>query len=387
MNLSPIAGEIILKKNKEDFVYSLHRWIFSGAIDKVISKQTLKNGDIIKVLNHKNQLVGYAFYEKPDQIVARIFYFGNKEIQDFSLYFINLLEKIYFRKQQLYDDSNAFRFIHSESDGVPGIICDIYHDFSVIQMDFLKSDFLINILVNFLYKKNIKYILLKHQKELKWLSSLKTSKVEFKENNINFIIQMEKFQKTGYFLDQKINRKKLMELSRNKIVLDAFCYIGGFGIHALKNDAKEITFVDSQNLKSQIYENLKINHIKSEKTKVIIENVFNYFKDIQDNYFDIIIIDPPAFVKSKTKIKEGIKGYINLNRLAIKKIKSSGYIFTFSCSQFIDKELFRKIIFLAAKEEKRNVYIKEYLTQAPDHTISVFHPEGEYLKGFILYVE
>ncbi len=132
---------------------------------------------------------------------------------------------------------------------------------------------------------------------------------------------------------------------------------------------------------------IKINQFKFDNTEIVQSNVFDYLNNIKENYFDLMIVDPPAFVKTKTKIKEAIHGYVGLNRLAIKKIKHQGHIFTFSCSQFIDKELFRKIIFLAAKEEKRNVIIKEYLTQAPDHTISIFHPEGEYLKGLVLYVE
>jgi len=382
-----IQGNLYLKKNKDDFLSSFHRWIFSGAVEKLESQQSLKNGDIVKIFNSKKEFVGYAFYEKPQQIVARIFYFGDTEIQDINDYFYQQLEHLYTKKKKLFEDSNAFRLIHSESDGIPGVICDIYNDLSVIQFDYLKSETFLKILVDFLNHKNIQYILLKEQQNIQWLSPKTIDKIRFIENQIHFEIQLDKFQKTGYFLDQKINRKKLLEYSHNKIILDAFCYIGGFGLHALKGNAQKVVFVDAQNLTNQIQENIKINQFKFDNTEIVQSNVFDYLNNIKENYFDLLIVDPPAFVKTKTKIKEAIHGYVGLNRLAIKKIKHQGHIFTFSCSQFIDKELFRKIIFLAAKEEKRNVIIKEYLTQAPDHTISIFHPEGEYLKGLVLYVE
>ncbi|GIX42447.1 MAG: SAM-dependent methyltransferase [Leptospiraceae bacterium] len=382
-----IKGSIILKKNKEDFIKSFHSWIFSGAIEKIDSSEELKNGDIVRVYNYNKELLGYAFYEKPEQIVARIFYFGNKEIHNINQYFLNYFEQLFKRKSSLFFDSNAFRFIHSESDRIPGIICDIYNQCAIIQIDYLKSELLLNLLIKFLNTKNINYILLKTQKEIQWLTSNRLKEIEFKENHLNFLIHIDKFQKTGYFLDQKINRKKIIEYSKNKIVLDAFCYIGGFGIHALKGEAKKVVFVDSQNLETQIKNNIIINKFLESSFEIKNIDVFQFFNNMNPNIYDVMIIDPPAFVKTKAKINEGIKGYIKLNRLAIKNIKQEGHIFTFSCSQFIDKELFRKIIFIAAKEEKRNVYIKEYLTQAPDHTISVFHPEGEYLKGFILYVE
>ncbi len=385
MDNNRIKGNLYLKKNKDEFIFSFHSWIFSGAVEKIESKEKLRNGDIIKIYNYNKQFLGYAFYEKPEQIVARIFYFGQQELLNLKQYFIEQFNKIYFRKKKLFPDSNAFRFLHSESDGMPGIICDVFNTVAIIQLDDLIPMFLIEVLIEFLRSKNY-YVVIKKQNELEWKTD-EIKELEFIENDIKFFLNLTDFQKTGYYLDQRLNKKKLRFFVKNKIVLDAFCYTGGFGLNALMGDAEKVNFVDAKNIGDHIKNNILLNGFSTQKGEFIKEDVFLYLKNVPDSFYDIMIIDPPAFVKTKSKLNEGVKGYIMLNQLAIKKIKSTGYIFTFSCSQHIDKELFRKIIFLAAKNEKRSVYIMEYLSQAPDHTINIFHPEGEYLKGMIVYVE
>ncbi len=386
MDSNIIKGKVFLKEKKEEIVKSFHSWIFSGAIQKVISKKDFINGDIIEIYSYKEEFLGYGFYEKPDPIAIRMFYFDADPILDFKQYFINLLNTLYLKKKNLFEDSNCFRFIHSESDKIPGIICDIYNNLCVIQIDFIKSEFFLNILIEFLYSKNYKYILLKEKNKNIWISS-PIDTISFTENQIHFYISLKEFQKTGYYLDQKINRKILQKYAKNKKILDCFCYLGSFGIHSLKEKAERVVFVDSKNFKNLIMNTINLNHLSHLNTEFYNQDAFLYLKNLPKNEFDIIVVDPPAFVKTKQKIKEGIKGYVYINQMAIEKIKSNGYIFTFSCSQHINTELFRKIIFIASRETKRNVNIIEFLTQSPDHTINIYHPQGEYLKGVVLYVE
>lgn len=381
-----LKGKIILKPEKEKIFFQRHSWIFSGAIEK-IENENLQNGDWVEVYSYNHQFLGNAFFEKKNQIVARIFDFDSHQITSFSEYWFRKLNLIFLRKQNLFLDSNAFRLIHSESDECPGIVCDIYNDFALIQIDYLYPKFLVDVLINFLKEKKIKYILQKKQKQYQWLTEPIES-VTFCENQIQYKINSFEFQKTGFYLDQKTNRKKLQSYCKNKIVLDTFCYMGSFGMNALLKGAKKVTFLDSsKKALDQLKENLSLNHFNFHTVEIVQKDVFQSLQELQSGYFDIVILDPPAFVKNKKNLSNGIKGYIKLNTFALQKIKKQGILFTFSCSQYVTLEAFRKIIFLSAKEAKRKVMILEYLTQSIDHTINVFHPQGEYLKGLVLYVE
>lgn len=380
-------GKIRLKPQKEKIFLIHHSWIFSGAVQEIIEKEKLENGDWVEVYSDKNHFLGNAFFEKKEQIVARIFDFHSIKIKDFREYWFLKLNSLYERKKNLFDDSNAYRFIHSESDEVPGVICDIYNTFAIIQIDFLNPKELIQLLFDFLNTKEISSVLLKKQKEFQWLSN-PIEHIIFKENDILYKINLKEFQKTGFYLDQKINRKKIQIYAKNKKILDTFCYIGSFGINALSKNADIVFFVDSsKKALESIEENIKINNLNKNKIRIIKEDVFSYLEKLESEFFDIIVLDPPAFVKNKKNISSAIKGYIRLNELAMQKINKNGMLFTFSCSQWITKDIFRKIIFYASKNIKRKVSIIEYLTQSIDHTINIFHPEGEYLKGMILYVE
>ncbi|MCS7204191.1 MAG: class I SAM-dependent rRNA methyltransferase [Leptospiraceae bacterium] len=384
---SLVNGRLYIKSGKDELLKNFHSWIFSGAVEKLEAfHQKLRNGEIIEIYNSYHEFQGYAFYEKQDQIVARIFYFGGEQIRDFDAFFYEKFQKIYERKKKLFLDSNAFRFLHSESDGIPGIVCDIYHHLAVIQIDFLESKYLIGLLVNFLKEQNIQYILLKRKENIEWITE-EIPTVEFVENGLKIKIDLDKFLKTGYFLDQRWNRRKLQFYVKDKVVLDAFCYVGSFGLHALKYEAKKVDLVDSKNLISIVKENMFQNGFYLDQFEFFRENVLEYLQRVPKNLYDVIVLDPPAFVKKKIQYSSGVRGYLRLNQLALEKIKSQGWIFTFSCSQFVSKEDLKKIIFLSAREAKRKVYIVEYLTQSPDHTISIYHPEGEYLKGMVLYVE
>ncbi|MFN3604713.1 MAG: class I SAM-dependent rRNA methyltransferase [Leptonema sp. (in: bacteria)] len=385
-NSTKPAGYIILKPKKETIFEIRHSWIFSGAISK-LEPPHLNNGDWIEVYSFNHRFLGNAFFEKEEQIVARIFDFDAKKIDDFTQYWWNQLDSLFTRKKTLFEDSDAFRFIHSESDECPGVICDIYNQFALIQIDYLYPKELISILSEFLQSKKIESILLKFQNHYQWLTQPSQSFI-FQENQIRYKINIKEFQKTGFYLDQKTNRKKLLNYSTNKTILDAFCYTGSFGMNALFYNAKKVVFLDSSKkaLKT-LKENLILNQLDLNKIQILRENAFQYLEKMESEYFDVIILDPPAFVKNKKDLSSGIKGYIRINELALKKIKKKGILFSFSCSQLVSKEMFRKIIFLAAKKTQRKVVILEYLTQAVDHTTNVFHPQGEYLKGVILYVE
>ncbi len=240
----------------------------------------------------------------------------------------------------------------------------------------------------FLEEKGFQYILLKNGNYTEWLSQHKTQQIEFIENEILLEFNILHSQKTGYYLDQKFNKKKLQNYGKDKNVLDLFSYIGGFSLNAYKGGTGEITLVDSS---SYALEQAKYNFIKNQfqtsKIQFLKEDIFNFLPQIQSNKYDLVILDPPALVKNKSKIKNAIAGYVKLNEILLRKIKKNGILFTFSCSQHVSRNDFQKILYLAARQSRRSIYIMEYLSQSPDHSISIFHPEGEYLKGFIVLVE
>lgn len=388
---------IRLKKNKEKAVLNFHPWIFSGAIDSV--GEGIVSGDTVEVQSFDGTFLAWGHFDPNSQIRVRLFSFDKKEDGKDSSYWISKWKQILKSKQSLLpNDTNGFRFLHSEGDGVPGIIVDIYAETAVMQIKTPGAQRLRSDLVRFLEEVGYKTILEKKEKldskqgeELTFYKG-ETQETVFVEHGIRLIADVAKGQKTGFFLDQRENRKLLGSYAKNRVILNTFSYSGAFSVYALLYGAKIVHSLDISKQAMEMCErNLSLNDlsdsIQNGKHKSLVMDCFAYLKEMDSNFYDCIILDPPAFTKNISTVIQASRGYKDINMRAISKIKDGGLIFTFSCSQHISFDLFKKIIFGAAKDAKKKVRILHHLTQSPDHAYSVFHPEGEYLKGLVIQVD
>jgi len=389
--------KLILQPGKERSVLNRHPWIFSGAIKK--KEGTLKEGDVVEVFTSTGVYLATAHYHE-GSISGRIFSFEQTDLK--KDFWKSKLEKAFALRKDLglvdNQDTNCYRLVHAEGDGLPGLIIDIYNRVAVIQTHTLGMHAVKNILVELLkemfgnrliaiYDKSGD-TMAKHQKELIGNQLLfgDVTAEDVLENNIAFHVNFSEGQKTGFFLDQRENRKLLGAYSRGKKVLNTFAYSGGFSLYALKNDAFLVHSVDSSKKAAEWAERNVSMNFKNAPHEFFAEDVFDFMKRSVETY-EVMVLDPPAFAKHLSAVKQATIGYKNLNTEAMRRISKGGILFTFSCSQVIDKELFRKIIFMSAAQARRNVRILHQLSQPPDHAISIYHPEGEYLKGLVLYVE
>lgn len=385
--------KIILKKDKDSSIRRFHPWVFSGAIKS--GNEALNDGDMVNVYSHANEFLGTGFYNSTT-IAVRLFTFEKTNInQDF---WNQKLQSAYdFRKNIGVignPNTNVYRLCHAEGDSFPGVIIDIYGGTAVVQSYIVGSNNIkqeiTQALIN-LYGDELKAVYYKSEK------ILKNSKDEYLykkeepdniviENGNKFFIDWEKGQKTGFFIDQRDNRALLAKYAKDKSVLNTFCYTGGFSIYALNNGAKEVHSVDaSQKAMDLTDRNVELNNFTDRHTS-FCGDVFDFFKNNETNY-DVIVLDPPAFAKHLSAKHSAIMGYKRLNSTALKKMKKGGILFTFSCSQVVDKYTFANTITSAAIDAERKVRVIHSLTQPPDHPINIFHPEGDYLKGLVLYVE
>jgi 23S rRNA (cytosine1962-C5)-methyltransferase len=391
---------IELKKGKEKSVLAKHPWVFSGAIAK--EPKDLNEGTIVSVIdNNKNYLATGHFHKAT--ISVRCLDFENNTI-DLAFWTKKIQNAYNFRNTLgLINNTTTtiYRLIHGEGDGCPGLVIDIYDKTAIIQVYtkgmydaiLLINDALVNV-----YKENIKAI---YSKSAETLSKHGVQNIiddytyrheDFREadfaleNNLKFKINYVEGQKTGFFIDQRNNRSLVQHYAKGKSVLNTFCYTGGFSLYALQGGASKVVSVDSSKKAMEGVEaNVQLNFPKANHEGTT-EDVMTYLKKSNEQ-FDLIILDPPAYAKHLSQVKNAMVGYRNLNTEGLKKINKGGILFTFSCSQAIDKELFRKIIFQSALQAGRNVRILHQLSQPEDHPISIYHPESEYLKGFVLYVD
>jgi len=399
--------EIVLKPKREKSALNRHPWIFSGAVAKL---PDAKEGDIIKVMSSEQKFLGYGFFAIKSQITVRLFEF-NQVDENILLnkdYWINKITSAFTFRKEIFDfnQTNAFRLIHAEGDFFPGVICDVYGNIAVIQVLIQGTEKIIEYIlegihncgIDFIYNKSktsskmIENITLEHG----WISKKEdagqypSTSIVIKENGLLFNVDIEHGQKTGFFIDQRVNRDILGQFSKGKVVLNTFCYSGGFSVYAGCNDAKQVDSVDiSKDAIEQCIHNLTLNQSQSKSVILnnIAEDVFEYLKNMPSDLYDIIVLDPPAFAKNASSVPQASRGYKQINLQAFRKIKKGGYVFTFSCSQNITTDLFRKIVFSAAADAYKNVRIIQQLHQPFDHPINIYHPEGEYLKGFLLKVE
>ena len=392
--------KVILKPTKEKSLLRKHPWLFSGAIKKIDEK--IVDGDVVKIFTNRDKYLATGHYTDAN-ISVRIFDFENEEIDDF--FWENKIQKsILLRKDSVTIDqfNNVYRLIHAEGDGMPGFICDIYNQVAVFQfhsigmwkMRKLFAKIIEKLLPNIeiIYDKSEKTLPKKHVEEYAIQNSYVVQKNNIKttiviENGNHFKIDWENGQKTGFFIDQRENRKILGEMAQNKIVLNTFCYSGGFSIYALNGGAKEVHSLDSsQKAIDLVNQNIKLITKKGIRHLSIMEDAMDFIKKMEYQY-DIIILDPPAFAKHIKVKHKALQGYKRLNTRAIQQIKPNGLLFTFSCSQVIDQNLFKHMVLSSAIIAGRNISILKQLHQPADHPINIFHPESEYLKGLILKVE
>ena len=389
---------VILKSGKDQPLLRFHPWVFSGAIKKI--KGEVKEGDVVAVYDNKETFLGLGHYQI-GSITVRIISFTEVEIN--YEFWKNKIQKAYdLRKQMGYIDAennNVFRMVHAEGDNMPGLIIDFYNGTAVMQFHsvgmYLAKDLLVKALKEILGDK-LEAIYDKSEKTLPFKADIQPkngylfgdkSNGMVTEYGHKFKINWEEGQKTGFFVDQRENRKLLADYSKDKSVLNVFGYTGGFSVYAMAGGAKEIHSVDSSEKAIELTdENIALNFEDTSKHKSFAVDAFEYLKDI-DNKYDVIVLDPPAFAKHRNVLHKALQGYKRINTRAFEQIKPGGILFTFSCSQVVSKENFRNIVFTAAAISGRKVRILHQLTQPTDHAINIYHPESEYLKGLVLHVE
>ena len=390
--------KIVLKPGKDQSVLRLHPWIFSGAIKKIEGDPL--EGDIVEVFSNTHDFLAMGHYQI-GSIAVRLFSF-RQVVPDEDFWQAKIRQAFEVRRTLKLTDSketNVYRLVHGEGDGLPGLIIDFYNGVVVMQMHSIGMYRIrdqVAAAIRAIYQNDLVTIYDKSEGTLPVKANLGVKNeflfghedsVEVRENGFRFRIEVCKGQKTGFFIDQRDNRQLLTHYTKGKSVLNMFCYTGGFSVYALGGGAGLVHSVDSS---SQVVEltgkNVELNGGNDGRHKAINADAFDFLNNIRDAY-DVIILDPPAFAKRLDALNNALQGYKRLNAKAIEQIRSGGIIFTFSCSQVVSKENFRKSVFAAAANTGRHVRILHQLTQPPDHPVSIYHPEGEYLKGLVLQVE
>ena len=389
--------KIVLKSGKEQSLRRFHPWIFSGAIKKMYGSPA--EGDLVDVFDNKDTFLAVGHYA-PSSIAVRILSF-EQVTPDISFFREKIIRAVNYRKSIGIIGNpivNVYRLIHGEGDGLPGLIIDYYNGVVVIQMHsvgFYKIRKEITAILVELLKDQIVAVYDKSEGTIPHMSETKgineflygySDSVIVTENGYKFKIDWATGQKTGFFIDQRDNRKLLEKYTDGKSVLNMFGYTGGFSVYAMKN-ASVVHTVDSSFPAIELAnENIKLNYGEDKRHESFQVDAFDYLNHIKDQY-DLIILDPPAFAKHNNVLANALQGYKRLNLKAIEQIKPGGIIFTFSCSQVVTKENFRKSVFAAAANTGRSVRILHQMCQPPDHPVNIYHPESEYLKGLVIYVE
>lgn len=384
--------KITLKPGKEKAILNRHHWIFSGAIASAPKNIA---GDILPVYASNDMLLGSAYYNPKASIAARMISFDQTEPK--VALEQHLFEALQLRKSLLNSETNAMRLVNAEGDSLPGLIIDQYDHFLVMQISTLGMHQLTPFFIDNLTKTVKPTGILEKSESLalkeeglspatRMLAGTPLQEITIKENALKFIVQPFEGQKTGFFLDQREMRAWVKTLSKNKRVLNAFSYTGGFTVYALSGGAQSVDSIDISEKAVQLASrNAALNGFTNQDNKFIVEDVFQFLRSSPLNY-DLIILDPPAFAKRAKDVIPACRGYKDINRLAMEKMPKNSLLLTCSCSYFVDENLFQKVLFQAAAEANRSVKIIGKHRQAQDHPVNIFHPEGQYLKSFLLYV-
>jgi 23S rRNA (cytosine1962-C5)-methyltransferase len=392
-----IAGRIFLKKGKEFSIQRFHPWIFSGAIQKM--EGDITDGCWVEVQDFKSNTLGFGHYQNGSIAVRMLSFESKTPDENFWADKLNQAFKTRIASGLPSDATNAFRLIHGEGDGLPGLIIDYYDGVAVVQAHSAGMHHNRHQIAAGLHKnlEGLKATYYKSQSTLpgkmrdedqeEYLQGMGIVPHIVLEYNNKFYIDWEEGQKTGFFLDQRENRKLVGDFSKGKNVLNTFCYTGGFSIYALNAGAALVHSVDSsQKAIDLTRKNLELNGFNSNIHPCFAVDTFDFIKD-KHGFYDVIILDPPAFAKHRDARHQAVRGYQRLNAEAMRVVRPGGIIFTFSCSQVVDRQLFYDTIVSAAIQAGRQIKVLHHLSQPADHPVSIFHPEGEYLKGLVLYVE
>ncbi|MCM1076342.1 MAG: class I SAM-dependent rRNA methyltransferase [Bacteroides sp.] len=389
---------ITLKRGKEESLLRFHPWVFSGAIAKL--PDGLEEGETVRVEASDGRPLGVGHYEI-GSIAVRMLDSTEREL-DTQFYAERLLQawNLRCRLGLIRDDNNTFRLIHGEGDFLPGCVVDIYGNTAVLQAHSPGMHYARNIIAKCLTElpgAGIKNVYYKSETTLPFKARLDpvndyiTGGFDTNiaiENGLKFNIDWLKGQKTGFFVDQRDNRALLQRFSKDAKVLNMFCYTGGFSVYAMRGGASLVHSVDSSAKAITLTDaNVQLNFPGDERHKSYAEDAFKFLARMEKGAYDLIVLDPPAFAKHRSAIRNAMIGYRRLNAAAFEKIAPGGILFTFSCSQAISREQFRLAVFTAAAMSGRKVRILHQLTQPADHPVNIYHPEGEYLKGLVLYVE
>lgn len=392
---------IYLKKGKDEPVKRRHPWVFSGAIAGMDTQP--EDGDIVTVCDSKGNPLGVGHYHN-GSIAIRIMSFEAADPSSVEFWvdkFTNALEVRHTCGLPTPGQTDAYRLTHGEGDGLPGLVVDVYGTTAVVQCHSigmhrqkdLIAEGLSTVLkgqIDGIYDKSVeslppKYAALQQNGYL-WNNGKAQETTVVSENGVKFKIDWVTGQKTGFFLDQRDNRQLLAQFAKGKSVLNTFCYTGGFSCYALQAGATEVHSVDvSARAMELTVENVELNRPFEGQHEAITADVLTWLRTCERQY-EVMVVDPPAFAKSLDKRHNAVQGYKRLNALAMEKVAPGGIMFTFSCSQVIDRELFYNTIAAAAIEAGREIRVLHHLTQGPDHPVSMFHPEGSYLKGLVLHV-
>ena len=389
---------LFLRRGKSERLKRFHPWVFSGAIAGANGK--LNEGDVVRIVSNENELMGYGHYQI-GSIAVRMLTFREEKI-DHAFWVTRLSEALRLRKAlQLTGraDNNIYRLVHGEGDRLPGLVIDVYGKTAVMQAHSVGmhmsreqiADALIEAsegLIENVYYKSETTLPFKadlHQ-ENGFLRGHDEGNVAV-ENGLKFHIDWLRGQKTGFFVDQRENRSLLEHYAKGRNVLNMFCYTGGFSVYAMRGGANLVHSVDSSAKAIDLTRaNAEMNFPGDARHEAFAEDAFKFLEQAGSNY-DLIVLDPPAFAKHKDALPRALKGYTRLNAIAFRKIKPGGIVFTFSCSQAVNKDQFRLAVFTAAEQSGRHVRILHQLHQPAADPINLYHPEGEYLKGLVLEVE
>ena len=389
---------IVLKRGKEESLKRFHPWIFSGAI--AFADNNIEEGETVRVLNADNEFIAIGHFQV-GSIAVRVLTFEDIDIDE-GFWCERLTSALEMRRLTGIADNptnNTYRLVHGEGDNLPGLVIDCYGKTAVMQAHSVGMHRHRNVIAQQLVRvmgDRIEHVFYKSETTLPYKAGLGQENGFIVggcndniavENGLKFHVDWLRGQKTGFFVDQRENRCLLESYAKDKTVLNMFCYTGGFSFYAMRGGAKTVHSVDSSAKAIELTNaNLELNFPDDNRHEAFCEDAFK-FLDAADNKYDLIILDPPAFAKHRAALHNALKGYTRLNVKAFQRIRKGGILFTFSCSQVVTKDNFRNAVFTAAAQAGRNVRILHQLHQPADHPINIYHPEGEYLKGLVLYVE
>lgn len=390
---------LYLKRGKEESLKRFHPWIFSGAVQQIDGEP--EEGEVVRVMTASNQFIAVGHWQI-GSIVVRVLSFEDEVIDE--AFWQRRLKVAFDLRRSIgvagdAERNNTYRLVHGEGDCLPGLVVDVYGNTAVMQahsvgMHVSRHEIARAIVA--VTEGEVKNVYYKSETTLPYKAELGqengfliggSDENVAVENGLKFYIDWLKGQKTGFFVDQRENRCLLERYARGRSVLNMFCYTGGFSVYAMRGGAQLVHSVDSSSKAIDLTNNnMELNFPGDGRHKAYAEDAFKYL-DAMGNRYDLIILDPPAFAKHKDALRQALKGYTRLNAKAFDKIKPGGILFTFSCSQVVTKEHFRMAVFTAAAQSGRRVRILHQLHQPADHPVNIYHPEGEYLKGLVLYVE